>query len=281
MRNSSAQFWSQDLAGFVAAMTWFVALSARFFMVAALCDWLREVCYLFLPRRFPLDQPILILGGFLITDEAYAPLALTLQSLTNQPVSVVHASRLDWLLTSQSVGWTRLLDRVDKAVRSLRSISPTGFVTLIGHSSGGVMLRPYLSHQRFVDRSYGGTDFCNRLITLGSPHQALRATSLRTMVCEQFPGCPESESVDYISIAGELKLDSANASAFSRFTAGTSYRQISGDPKSIGDGLVPVSSAVLQGSFPVVLPNTAHGGFFGRHWYGSVDRVQEWWRALL
>ena len=98
---------------------------------------------------------------------------------------------------------------------------------------------------------------------------------------EQFAGCPESDSVDYISIAGELNLGGANASAFSRLTAGTSYRQICGDPQLIGDGLVPVSSAVLQGSFPVVLPNTAHGGFFGQHWYGSVDRIHDWWHALV
>ncbi len=42
--------------------------------------------------------PTLILGGFLITPEAYGPMA--------------PASHGDWLLTSWSLGWTRLLDRV-------------------------------------------------------------------------------------------------------------------------------------------------------------------------
>ena len=231
-------------------------------------------------RRFSLKQPVLILGGFLITDEAYEPLANWLRSRTNQRVVVVHASRLDWLLTSHFSGWIRLLNRVDVAVRSLQSESPTGRVTLIGHSSGGVMLRPYLSHQPFGGRAYGGEQFCNHLITLGSPHQALRATSLRSLVSQQFPGCPESKTVEYVSVAGELNLQGPESSAFSRLSAKSSYRQICGDPSSAGDGLVPVCSALLEDSIPIVLPNTAHGGLFGQPWYGSVERFGEWWDTI-
>ncbi|WP_413439936.1 esterase/lipase family protein [Synechococcus sp. MIT S1220] len=231
-------------------------------------------------RRFSLEQPVLILGGFLITDEAYEPLANWLRSQINQPVVVVHVSRLDWLLTSQSSGWIRLLDRVDAAVRTLHSDSSTGRVTLIGHSSGGVMLRPYLSHQAFGGRAYGGEEFCNHLITLGSPHQALRATSLRSLVSQTFPGCPELRTVEYVSIAGELNLQGPQSSSFSRLSATSSYRQICGDSSSVGDGLVPVCSALLEDSIPIVLPNTAHGGLFGKPWYGSPERIEEWWSAI-
>ncbi|MFO0105097.1 MAG: esterase, partial [Cyanobium sp.] len=57
--------------------------------------------------------PTLILGGFLITPEAYAPMAEAIAAATAQAAVVVPASRGDWLLTSWSLGWTRLLDRAE------------------------------------------------------------------------------------------------------------------------------------------------------------------------
>ena len=77
-----------------------------------------------------------------------------------------------------------------------------------------------------------------------------------------------------------MDLRGAVASGFSRRSAVRSYRQISGDPDVDGDGLVPVSSALLRDARPVVLENTAHGGLFGSSWYGSVDRIPIWWTAL-
>ncbi|QNI94388.1 alpha/beta hydrolase family protein [Synechococcus sp. A15-127] len=227
-----------------------------------------------------LDQPVVVLGGFLITAEAYAPLAEWIASRTGATVRVVPVSRLDWLATSWGFGWARLLDRVDAAVRELQARSASSRVTLIGHSSGGVMLRPYLSDESFCGRRYGGATRCNRLITLGSPHQAVRATPLRALVDRRFPGCPHADSVDYVAVAGRLDLQGAMASGFSRRSAARSYRQISGDPSVDGDGLVPVSSALLREARPVVLENTAHGGLFGRSWYGSVERIPAWWTVL-
>ena len=230
--------------------------------------------------RVSLEQPVVVLGGFLITAEAYAPLAEWIATRTGAPVTVVPVSRLDWLATSWGFGWTRLLDRVDAAVRELQVRSGSSRVTLIGHSSGGVMLRPYLSGESFCGNRYGGADRCNRLITLGSPHQAVRATPLRALVDRRFPGCPHAESVDYVAVAARLDLSSSVASGFSRRSAARSYRQISGDSCVDGDGLVPVRSALLRDARPVVLENTAHGGLFGSSWYGSVDRIPAWWTAL-
>ena len=67
-------------------------------------------------------QPVVILGGFLITDEAYGPMAQWLEAQGGIDVSVVHASRLDWLLTSSAWGWQRLLQRVDHCVAGPRAL---------------------------------------------------------------------------------------------------------------------------------------------------------------
>ena len=62
-----------------------------------------------------------ILGGFLITDEAYQPMAEWIQQRSGAQVRVVHATRLDWLATSWGFGWIRLLDRVDACVWELQA----------------------------------------------------------------------------------------------------------------------------------------------------------------
>ena len=227
-----------------------------------------------------LSQPVVILGGFLITDEAYRPLADWIHQATGAPVRIVPASRLDWLATSWGFGWCRLLDRVDFCVRELQCQSPTERVTLIGHSSGGVMLRPYLVNQTFLGRCFNGATRCNRLITLGSPHQAVRATPLRARVDRAFPGCPEADHVDYVAVAGRLDPLGSNASTFSTRTSARSYRQIMGDPDLEGDGLVPVQSALLRDARWIELSDTAHGGLFGQSWYGSTDRIDQWWSQL-
>ena len=222
-------------------------------------------------------QPVVILGGFLITEEAYQPMA---DWLINQGVTdakVVPVSRYDWLLTSWGFGWRRVLDRVAEHVQLLQSTSPTGRVTLIGHSSGGVMLRLYLSDQPFQGRTYGGASRRDRLISLGSPHQAIRATPLRAMVDRSCPGCHEP-GVDYVAIAGELNLNSTTASVFSRRSAKGSYRGISGSVDVSGDGLVPVDSALLCGARHLVQSDTAHGGLFGNTTYFSPARLEAWWR---
>ena len=44
-------------------------------------------------------QPILLLGGFLISAEAYAPMVARLQQLSGQPVQLVAVGKPEWLLT--------------------------------------------------------------------------------------------------------------------------------------------------------------------------------------
>ena len=222
-------------------------------------------------------QPVVILGGFLITDEAYGPMAEWLNVQGGIDVSVVHASRLDWLLTSSAWGWQRLLKRVDHCVRQARDRCAGAPVTLIGHSSGGVMLRLYLAEHGLEGASLNGQKLCNRLISLGSPHQAKRATRLRALVDRLHPGCAFAPEVDYVSVAGRLELSSPQASDFARRSAANSYRQIGAQPEDPGDGLVPVNSAWLKDSRLIELEATAHGGLFGQPWYGSIERVSQWW----
>ena len=139
------------------------------------------------------------------------------------------------------------------------------------------MLRLYLAEHGLEGASLNGQKLCNRLISLGSPHQAKRATRLRALVDRLHPGCACAPEVDYVSVAGRLDLSSPQASDFARRSAANSYRQIGAQPEDPGDGLVPVNSAWLKDSRLIELEATAHGGLFGQPWYGSIERVSQWW----
>ena len=202
------------------------------------------------------------LGGFLITAEAYAPMVDTLARLTGQPVRLVAVSRLEWLLTVFPFAWARILDRVATMAEDLARHSPTGRITLVGHSSGGIMLRLFLSDVPFQGRRWGGRRLADRLICLGSPHTARQATPLRAFVDQQLPGAFHSDVVRYVSVAGDVTLDPAagEASDTARRLAPTAYRNSTGNPDDRGDGLVPVCGALLAGSRTLVLEGVAHGG---------------------
>jgi hypothetical protein len=220
------------------------------------------------------SQPIVILGGFLIDPEAYGPMAQRLEELSGQTVRLVPVGKPEWSLTVFAFAWARILDRVARTVGELARRSATGRVTLIGHSSGGIMLRLFLDDAPFQGRRYDGKALADTLVMLGSPHTALRATVLRAMVQRRLPGAAFAPSVRYVSVAGDLDLSAATPLA--RRLAPTAYRNSTGDAADRGDGLVPVSSALLEGSTAVVLPGVAHGGAFGDRWYGTPSVVDRW-----
>ena len=228
-----------------------------------------------------LDQPIIILGGFLIDSSSYKEITEFIELRTDNKVKIVPVTKLEWLCTNWSFGWKIILDKVDKIVKEMSEESITNKVTLIGHSSGGMILRLYLSDLLFSSKIYNGKDYANCLITLGSPNQAKRATYLRNFVTSKLPGSFYSKDVDYISVAGELDLKGPIATKTSLRLSKSSYRALNGNGDVVGDGLVPRDSALLIDSKQVVMKETAHGKAFGKDWYGSKNKVEEWLNKSL
>ena len=188
-------------------------------------------------------------------------------------------TKIDWLKTNTVKGWGNILNKVDNCVKNVIKETNAKKIDLIGHSSGGVMLRLYLSKDLFNGKKYGGSDFTSNLITLGSPHQAKRATPLRKLVDEKFP---ENffKNVNYVSIGGELEVKSSDSSLITKLFAKNSYKSISGEQTSIGDGLVPLSASLLNGSQKIILPKTSHSKIFGETWYGTNDRINECYKQI-
>ena len=227
------------------------------------------------------DQPIIILGGFLIDGSAYKEMKEYIKSRINNKVVIVPVNKIEWLSTNWSFGWKTILDKVEKIVKELSNESSTQKVTLIGHSSGGMILRLFLSDLLFSSKIYNGKDYANCLITLGSPNQAKRATYLRNFVSTKLPGSFYSTDVYYVSVAGELDLNGPIATKTSLRLSKPSYRALNGNVDVKGDGLVPIDSALLIGSKHIVIKETAHGKAFGKDWYGSKNKVEEWLNKSL
>ena len=219
------------------------------------------------------------MGGFLVTSEAYLDIKNVLENHCNRKVYIVNITRIDWLNSSTIKGWINILDKVQETVSQVFFDTKTKKIDLIGHSSGGIILRLYLSDQLFGGIKYNGKSITENLITLGSPNQALRATKLRKFVDKEYPGSFFNE-VNYISVGGKVDIRSKESSFLTKFLARRSYDSIMGTPNCDGDGLVPLSSSLLEGSKQVILQDTFHGGLFGEYWYGSVSRVNDWWREV-
>ena len=225
------------------------------------------------------ENPIIILGGFLITSDSYNPAKKAIANISGRKVYVVDITRGDWLKSNSAEGWITILNKVNRMVAFALNETKAKKVDLIGHSSGGIILRLYLSSEPFKDVIYNGQSITRNLITLGSPHQAVRATKLRRFVDEKYPG-NFFKNINYVSIGGKVELNSKQTSLLTKLFARNSYQSISGDKNESGDGLVPLSSSLLRNSQQITLPNTVHGGIFGKNWYGSTSKVREWWDAI-
>ena len=192
---------------------------------------------------------------------------------------MVDVTRGDWFKSNSAEGWITILNKVKKMVAFALNETQAKKVDLIGHSSGGIILRLYLSSEPFKDVIYNGKSTTRNLITLGSPHQAVRATKLRRFVDETYPA-NFFKNINYVSIGGKVEINSKQTSLLTKLVARNSYKSISGDKNECGDGLVPLSSSLLKNSQQITLPNTVHGGIFGKNWYGSASKVREWWDAI-
>tara|TARA_B100000963_G_scaffold322029_1_gene305782 strand:- start:244 stop:945 length:702 start_codon:yes stop_codon:yes gene_type:complete len=226
-----------------------------------------------------IENPIIILGGFLITSDAYFPAKNTIENISGRKVYLVEVTRGDWLKSNSTEGWVNILNKVKDKVAFALKETKAEKVDLIGHSSGGIILRLYLSGEPFNNTIYNGKSITRNLITLGSPHQAVKATKLRRFVDEKYPG-NFFKNINYVSIGGEVEINSKETSLLTKLIARNSYKSISGKKNERGDGLVPLSSSLLQNSQQIILTKTVHGGIFGNNWYCSTSKVREWWDQI-
>jgi pimeloyl-ACP methyl ester carboxylesterase len=225
-----------------------------------------------LPQR----QPIVIIGGFPTGPGFYENMARILEELSGQPALVCNVTIGDWLRSFTAKGWFRILLKVRDAVGNARKLYPGCKVTLIGHSTGGIVARLYLSPEPFQGGTFNGLEQVARLITLGSPHYGKHQSPMRAYVQKKLPDAYFGDKIDYVSVAGtavDLREGAPLVSVVSRIC----YRYLGGNGRAAGDGLVPVECALLKDSTHVVLEGMGHPFLFATNWYGTPESVRRWW----
>jgi pimeloyl-ACP methyl ester carboxylesterase len=224
------------------------------------------------------QDPIVLVGGLASWPGRYRGLARLLREISGSAVYTVPLTPVDWLL-GRLRGYGQLVFAVASVVDKALLESESDRAILVGHSIGGIACRLYLGGDPpFGGRRYSGHRRVRRLITLGTPHLTVEGKSLNLIsrVNELFPGAlHEPAGLGYLSVAG------AAADGASSDRARRRYERFVEDGRVPGDGVVPVTSALLPGSETLVLDGVYHNGFYGR-WYGSDgETVERWWSEGL
>jgi pimeloyl-ACP methyl ester carboxylesterase len=225
------------------------------------------------------EQPIILIGGLFSSERTYGKMKGFLQEISGQKVWIVPINVYMWFGGISLSGWVRLLNRIEDTVRKAVQGSKTGKVTLIGHSSGGILGRLYLSPDPLRGHVYNGLSYIDTLITLGSPHYNYRGASLRKWVEEKYPGAYFGSHVRYISVVGKAIQGIKRGSPRERLTYWF-YKTLCGRGDVWGDGFVPVPSALLKGSQEIVVDGIRHYSRSKHLWYGSEKGVSSWWKRV-
>ena len=227
-----------------------------------------------------MDGPIVIVGGYMAWPTQFRRLAQILGNLSGSEVRVVPITPLDWAL-ARVRGYGQIVFEVATAVDRALLESESNKAVLVGVSAGGILSRVYIGGDPpYGGRRYSGYRRVSDLITLGTPHNVTGRGPLASIakVNDLFPGAPH-EGIRYLSVAGAA-VDGASSRGAQR-----RYERFVDDGRVMGDGLVPVRSALLQGTEHLVLDGVYHGRFYGPpsgRWYGSDrETVERWWPVGL
>lgn len=271
-------------------------------------------------RRIPPNNVrLLILPGFGNDQTDYNGFVDNLQQRGWNTVKVLPVNRTDWFqvftnglwdwqfwqnrasATRPAFGW--YLHLMSLAIR--KNDADDDDIVLIGHSAGGWLARAamgyYCSLLSINNKKAGVVG----LVTLGTPHLppppevmdmtrgALRITN------QDFPGAYYDErynkdnnnnntDVFYLTVIGNSITGQQTANNFWEPSSSTpesfafrSYRAVSGNGNSPGDGVVPVSHAHLPGARQLELPKVLHSINAPEQWYGSDAVLDQWHDALL
>lgn len=222
--------------------------------------------------------PIIIVGGLASWPWRYRELARILRGVSGSEVYVARITPLDWLI-GRFRGYGQLVFEVASTVDRALLESESDKAILVGHSAGGILSRVYIGGDPpYGGRRYSGHRRVSHLITLGTPHVVPDREGLAPIaqVNELFPGAlHEPAGLKYLSVAGAAADGAKSARTRKR------YERLVDDGRVPGDGLVPVSSALLPGSETLVFDDLHHSPRFGR-WYGSDrEAVKRWWPKEL
>lgn len=228
-----------------------------------------------------MKQAILIIGGYNSIWTAYLKMARELQALTGLPAVAVPLLPWHWWQAERAKEAGNILQRLDGTVAWARRRHQAEDYILLGHSAGGLIARFYLSERPVWGKIYRGVERVSAIVTLGSPHcdpgEPATGWFLTDEANRLAPGTPYADRVQYRTVAGRSILGDASG-AWRERRAFRSYAFFGASGDGWGDGVVPLSSARLDGAEAVILSGVTHSRKHGAAWYGSSsETIRRWW----
>jgi pimeloyl-ACP methyl ester carboxylesterase len=224
-----------------------------------------------------------VIGGYGSPWPIYLGLAQRLRRVSGLPTACVRVMPWHWWAAQRAQRATNILDKLADAVGRRRDRTGAGRVILVGHSAGGLIARLYAVDEPVWGRSYEGRSLVSGIITLGTPHCSDRGTKTGWFLSSQanrlVSGRPANSQIPVQSVAGRAIRGRLDGTRKER-RAHSAYRFFLGEGDVCGDGIVPVSSALLAGAEALILEGVVHSVKTGLSWYGStIDLIQRWWPA--
>lgn len=228
-----------------------------------------------------MKRAIVIIGGYNSLWTSYLGMARHLEDVSGLPSVGVPLMPWDWFRQSRRKDATHMLAKVRDTVEWAQRKLGAERCVLVGHSAGGLLGRLYLHRGPVWGQTYAGADHVDMLITLGSPHCSDKGTRSGWDLCDEAnrlaPGTPYASSIRYRAVIGRA-VQGHPLGTHEQRRAFHGYRFFSPWVDEWGDGLVPISSAHLDGAENVVLEGVTHSLRYGRNWYGaSRETVRRWW----
>jgi hypothetical protein len=244
------------------------------------------------------DRPpaptVLVLGGFSTSPPVYRPFVRLLLGRGVADVVVARVWTQDWLLAAAR-GLGPILTRSGRALLAAsdrsEEVSLGAPVLVIGHSAGGMSARLLTSPVPFAGRRLNASGRMGAIITLGTPNVVSSEGEMGNRVGaraaefanREVPGPCFAPRVGYLAVASTAVIGRPDGSGAER-RSWSSYQGLLPDPAAsepVGDGLIPLGSALLPGAPSLVLADARHGQWPGRDWYGSAAPMDRWWPVAL
>jgi hypothetical protein len=240
---------------------------------------------------------VLVAGGFLTAPGWYTPFAAALRARGAADVVVARVFPPDWVLAAVR-GLGPITTRVGRALleageRSAASPAAAGAPVLyVGHSGGGIVGRLLTSPEPFEGRRLNASGRIGALVTLGTPHLVGDEARWGSRIAEagvrfanrHVPGAFFAPTTAYLAVASRYVPGHPGAEDSRARFMRQLYEDVHPSPDEplvLGDGLVPVASALLPGARHVVLDDAVHGPGVHAPWYGQDAQLDTWWPVAL
>lgn len=182
------------------------------------------------------------------------------------------------------------LERISDKVQELNEGES---IILMGHSAGGWLARAAVGYGSEDEGLAIDLDKIKGIVTLGAPNLppppsvmdmtrgALRITN------EKFPGAYHAPDTFYVTVIGNAVQGKKQerSSPFERTTidgfAFNSYEAVCGDGTTVGDGVVPLCAAHVDGATQLNLDGVFHSINRPDQWYGSENVLDDWHNFVL